>query len=112
MVNRNTRCRLSEEVAKGVQYLSTGLVLIALIAGGLFMMNVSTSGQNGYKFRQQQVTYGQLEAENHQLQLQVLESGSFSEIQTSVQMEMVPADDVDYFESRDERLSALEIIED
>lgn len=100
------RTLLSEEIKKGTTYLKVGLGLILVIAGILSLQNLTTSGQNGYRFRQQEILNEQLTDENHRLQIEILEASSFSSInQMDKISKMIPAETVEFFKSRLERLS-------
>ena len=105
-MNRAQRTRLSEEVEKGVKYLITGLTLIMVLAGGLFLINVSTSSQMGYEFRQQELQNKELTTENNQLKLKVLEATSFNELHSKAEnYGLQEAEKIHFFESREDRLS-------
>lgn len=100
------KTRLSEEIQKGVKYLSTGLIMVLVLCSTLFLMTVSSSSQNGYKFRQQELINEELTVENHELELKVLEATSFNTLQETGAIDhMVEANDINYFETRYERLS-------
>lgn len=100
------KARLSEEIQKGVKYLSTGLIMVLLLSSTLFLMSVGSSSQNGYKFRQEEIINKELTVENHELQLKVLEATSFASLQESgILDKMVPGDEINYYETRYERLS-------
>ena len=102
-MNKN-KTRISEEIEKGVKYLNTGLIMVLVLCSTLFLMTVSSSSQNGYKFRQEEIINKQLTVENHELQLKVLEATSFNVLQETGAIDhMVEADDINYFETRYER---------
>jgi hypothetical protein len=103
---RKNKTRLSEEIEKGVKYLNTGLIMVLVLCSTLFLMTVSSSSQNGYKFRQEELINKELTVENHELQLKVLEATSFNTLQENGAIDhMVEADNINYFETRYERLS-------
>ncbi len=105
-MNFSKKTRLSEEVEKGVRYLLTGLTLILILSGGLYLINISTSSQMGYEFRQQELQNNDLINKNNQLKLKVLEATSFTELHLQAENSgLIEADNIQYFESREERLS-------
>jgi cell division protein FtsL len=105
-MNFGRKTRLSEEIEKGVKYLIAGLTLILIISGGLFIINISTSSQMGYEFRQKELENQELTTQNNQLQLKVLEATSFTELHEEANKSgLTQPDAIHFFESREERLS-------
>ena len=101
-----SKTRLSEEIQKGVRYLSTGLLMVLVLSGSLFLMSVSSSSQNGYKFRQEELLNQELTNQHRELELKVLEATSFDTLEDSGIIDaMIEADDIQYYETRYERLS-------
>jgi len=103
------RTLLSEEISKGTKYLAFGLALIFILSGSLFLLSVSVSSQNGYKFRQEELVREKLAIQNRQLQLKVLQATSFEKLKEEPVLEnMIPVRNIEFYTTRYERLSRLD----
>jgi len=100
---------LSEDISRGTKYLAIGLALVFVLSGSLFLRTLSISSQNGYRISQEETVRNKLNQENHDLQLKLLKATALNELEEeTVFKQMIPARNIEFFETRYERLSRLD----